>query len=424
MTARVEVARGAHPRGRQLLDAAGVVAAVLLAAMVNVLAARHFTRWDWTRDRRWSLSPATLETLRGLERTIDVWVTAGPGDALEPGLRELLASYTAESRRLDVHWIDPDRDTVQLVDLQRKYGLESGRAEDGRVATDAVVILASGEKHWFLTAADLFEASRDDTHVKPREERAITQGIRDVIGGDKTKLCFTVGHGELSLEPTSDDRSEWLGSVRDLLEKNNYELASVDPTAPDTHEPFAGCRVVVVAGPRDPFAPAEENRLRSWALEGGSVLVAVGPIEASTPSGMAASGLDGLLAPFGIAANDDLVHDTSAKVAIPGTHGEGFFVSARPHPVTASLASAKDGHPPRIAAFFSRSFRHVSPPGAAPASDLLVTGDGAYAKTTIAGAASWNDAPPREPEDPKGPFVVAMASERAGPREARLVAIG
>jgi hypothetical protein len=418
MTSRSRVKR---VDGRQLLDAAGVVAAVLLAAMVNVLAARHFTRWDWTRDRRWSLSPATLETLQALERTVDVWAIAGPGDPLEPGLRELLSSYGAASRRLDVHWIDPDRDTVQLVDLQRKYGLEAGRAEDGRVATDAIVILASGDKHWFLTAADMFEASSDDVHVRPREERALTQGIRNVLGGEKAKLCFTVGHGELSLEPAGKDPSEWLGGVRDLFEKNNYELASVDPTAPEAHEPFAGCRVVIVAGPRAPFAPIEENRLRSWALEGGSVLVALGPIDANTPSGMSPAGLDDLLSPFGIAAEDDLVHDTDA---IPDTHGEGFFVSPRPHPVTASLVGAPDGHPPRIATFFSRSFRHVSPAGAAPASDLLVTSDRAYAKTSIVGAAAWSDAPPRDAVDPGGPFVVAMASERAGPRPARVVAIG
>jgi hypothetical protein len=394
------------------LQLAGVVAAFVLAALVNVLGARHFVRWDFTKDKRWSLSPATVEVLGALEARVDVWAIAGPGDPVERTLRQLLGSYRAASSRLEIHWIDPDRDTVQLVDLQRRFGLEAGRTEDGRVAADAVVIVASGDKHWFLTPQDLFEASPDDVHVKPREERALTQAVRSVLGGDKAKLCFTAGHGELSVEPGKDER-EWLGGLRDLLEKSNYELETVDVAAPSAHEPFAGCTVAVIAGAHAPFAPEEANRLRAWLLEGGSLLAAVGPMEAATETGMIAAGLDGVLAPFGIALDDDLVHDTSPAVSIPETHGEGFLAAAREHAVTASLvAGGVDALPPKATVFFARSLRHVSPPGSAPASDLLVTTGDAYAKRSIAGASAWTDAPPRDPSDPTGPFVLAMASER------------
>lgn len=416
---------------RKLTQAAqlvGIVAAVVLAAVVNVLGARHFARWDWTGDRRWSLSPATVETLRSLEQPVDVWAIAGAGDPFEQSLRQLLLAYRAESSRLEVHWIDPDRDAVQLMDLQRRFGLEAGRSEDGRVATDAVVIVASGEEHWFLTPQDLVEQA-DDTHVKPREERALTQAIRSVRGGDKAQLCFTVGHGELSLEPGRDER-ESLGPVRSLFEKNNFELRSVDAAAPDAREPFAGCSVVVIAGAHAPFAPEEANRLRTWLLQGGSLFAALGPVEGATDTGMVSPGLDDVLSPFGIALDDDLVHDLDPSVSIPDTHGEGFFVSARPHPVTTTLVEGgRDAHPPRTALFYARSLRHVSPQGAAPASELLVTTDGAFAKRSIAGASRWADAPAREPADPGGPFVVAMASERprigpSAPHGPRAVVIG
>ncbi len=363
----------------QAAQLAGIVAAIVLAAVINVLGARHFARWDWTADRRWSLAPATVETLRSLEQPVDVWAIAGAGDPFEQSLRQLLLAYRAESARIEVHWIDPDRDAVQLVDLQRRFGLEAGRSEDGRVATDAVVIVASGDQHWFLTPQDLVQQS-DDTHVKPREERALTQAIRNVLGGEKAQLCFTVGHGELSLEPERDER-ENLGTVRSLFEKDNYELRSVDAAAPDAHEPFKGCSVVVIAGAHAPFAPEEANRLRTWLLQGGSLFAAIGPVEGSTDTGMTAPGLDEVLAPFGIALDEDLVHDL-------------------------------DPHPPRTAVLYARSMRHVSPQGAAPASDLLVTSDAAFAKRSIVGASSWADAPPRDPADARGPFVVAMASER------------
>jgi hypothetical protein len=418
-------------RTTQGLQLAGIVAAVVLAFLVNVLAARHFKRWDWTTGKRWSLSPATVETLHSLEQPVDLWAIAGPGDPVEQSLRQLLVSYSAEASRLAVHWIDPDRDAVNLLALQSRFGLEAGRTEDGRVATDALVVVASGEKHWFLTQADMFE-SNSDGQVKPREERALTQAIRSVLGGEKAKLCFTVGHGELALDPGRDEANT-LGGLRDLLEKSNYELTSVDVTAPDAHEPFAGCTVAVVAGLRAPFAPEEANRLRTWLMEGGSLLVAVGPGEGHGDTGldsMAPAGLDEALAPFGVALDDQLVHDLEPSVAIPDTHGEGFFVAPHPHPVTTALVpNGSEAHPPRVAVFFARSLRHASAPGAAWAAELLTTSDAAFAKRSIAGASAWTDAPPRDPSDPRGPFVVAMASERPppSPRAAhgpRVVVIG
>jgi hypothetical protein len=46
------------------------------------------------------------------------------------------------------------------------------------------------------------------------------------------------------------------------------------------------------------------------------------------------------------------------------------------------------------------------------AADLLVTSDDAFGKRNITGARTWDDAPPRAPEDIPGPLVVAMAAER------------
>lgn len=413
--------------GMHALQLTGLVAAVVLAAVVNVLGARHFVRWDWTKDRRWSLSPATVETLRELAQPIDVWAIAGPGDPFEQSLRQTLAAYQADSSRIAVHWIDPDRDTVQLADLTRRFDLEAGRAEDGRIATDAVVIVSSGDKHWFLTPSDLVEQA-DEVHVKPREERALTQAIRNVRGGDKAKLCFTVGHGELSLEESKDER-ESLGSVRDLLQKGNYDLASVDTTGPDAHEPFTGCSVVVIAGPSAPFTAEETNRLRTWLLTGGSLFAVVGPIEGSTPTGLASPGLDAALTPFGIGLDEDLVHEVDPKAAIPDMHGEGFFVNARPHPVTASLvAKDADDHPPRVAIFYTRSLRHVSAPDAAWSAELLSTSDEAFAKKSTVGSAGWTDVPARDPSDVPGPFIVAMAGERpraaGAARPPRVVVVG
>ena len=53
-------------------------------------------------------------------------------------------AYSAASQNLEVHWIDPDRDAAQLIDLERRFDLAHGNSDDGRVATDAVAIVATG----------------------------------------------------------------------------------------------------------------------------------------------------------------------------------------------------------------------------------------------------------------------------------------
>ncbi|MGA2449432.1 MAG: Gldg family protein [Polyangiaceae bacterium] len=416
-----------HPaRWARVLQPAGLVAAIVLAALVNVLSARHFARWDWTTSRRWSLAPATVETLRSLAQPVDMWIIGGRDEPFRQSLDPIVYALRAQSSRLDLHWIDPDRDAAQLASLERRFGLETDRAEQGRLVTDAVVVVASGDKHWLVTAQDLAYAHGDEG-VKPRAERALTLALRHLLDGTQSKLCFTVGHGELSLEGSRDER-DGLAALHDVLVKSNYELASVDATRPNAHEPFEGCAVVVIAGVRAPFGPDEENRLRTYLLDGGSLLATVGPLDGSDEASVWPSGLDAALAPFGIALEDALVQETDSSVTIPDTHGEGFFVSVRPHPVTAGLADAAS-HPPRVAVFFARALRHIAPPGAVAAADVLLTSDGAFGKRDLTGAAAWDQTPDRASEDLPGPLIVAMAAERPktradAPHGGRVVVVG
>jgi hypothetical protein len=416
--------------GTQALQLAGLLAAMFIAVVVNAIAARHYKRWDVTESHRYTLSQATTDTLRGLSDTVEVWVLLGGGDPLEQSVKQLLVSYQAETSRLDVHAIDPDRDTLALVDLQRRFHIEAGRTEEGRVTTDAVVIVARGEKRSFLTHEDMYEvASGDDPRAKPREEQAITGALRKVTRDEApVKVCFTSGHGELSVEPTGD--GENIGNLKFLLERDMYTLTVVDTTLPNAFEPFKGCDLVVVARPQAPFTKEEEARLRTYLLDGGSALLAVSPVTANSPTGMSPPGIADALAPFGIALDEDLVVDTEPAIAEPGSHGATFIATAKPHPVTQPLVQVNPGYePPKVLPRITRSLSHVSPDGAAPAADLLVTTKDAYAVTSLAGAEHWVDAPPKQPTDRTGPFVLAMASERpkvgkSAPHGPRVVVIG
>jgi len=101
----------------------GVAAAVVLAVLLNVIGARHFRRWDATTQGLYTLSDATKETLRGLEEPIVVHVLLADGDPLRASIDQMLLAYRAESTRLEVRAIDPDRAPAELLAVQQKYGV-------------------------------------------------------------------------------------------------------------------------------------------------------------------------------------------------------------------------------------------------------------------------------------------------------------
>jgi hypothetical protein len=406
----------------------GIAAAMVVAVLLNVLVARSYSRWDWTENKRYSLSSATVQTLRDLPDTVQIWVLLGSADPLEQSVKQLLQAYHAETTKLDVRYVDPDRDVAALEDVKKRFKIETGRTEQGHVVADAIVVVARGERHWFLTTSDMVQiATGDETRVSPREEQALTSAIRNVLGGEKAKLCFTTGHGEMSPLEAGE---HGLGTLRDVLEKDNYEVTSVDTGAPNVPEPFAGCSVAVVAGLRGAFTDEEAERLRTWLMGGGNLLLAASPISGDTETGMTPAGLDRALAPFGIALDDDLVVEKDEEVVFPGTGGIRFIAEPRQHAVTAGRVKG-DAHrdPPRVVLHFARSIQRAAPPGAAHAEELLVTSSEAFGLTSIVGASEWTDAPTKRPGDLGGPLAVAMASERPkvtpdAPHGPRVVVVG
>jgi ABC-type transport system involved in cytochrome c biogenesis permease component len=405
-----------------------ILAAVVVAVLVNVVAARRYTRWDWTKNKRYSLSSATVQTLRELPDPVQVWVLLGRADPLEQSVKQLLVAYQAETAKLDVHYVDPDQDVVALEDVKKRFKIETGRTEQGHVVADAIVVVARGDKRWFLTTSDMVQVSSgDDTRVKPREEQALTGAIRNVLGGERTKLCFTSGHGEMS---PLDVGEQGAGLLKDVLEKDNYDVVAIDPGAPNAPEPFKGCAVVVVAGMRGAFTKDEAERLRTYLLAGGNLLLAASPIPGESTTGLVGAGLERALAPFGIALDDDLVVEQDADLAFPNSGGSRFVVTPKQHAITAGLVKGDSNREvPKIVVQFARSMRRVTEPDAAAPSELAATSPSSFGLTSIVGAADWKNGPEKRAGDLSGPLVVAMASERpklspSAPHGPRVVALG
>lgn len=418
-------ADGAVTRSTKAASATGVLAAALVAVLVNIFAARHYRRVDFTTSKLYTLSPATVQTLHSLEQSVEVQVLLPSSDPLSASLNSLLAAYQAESRRLGVRQVDPDRHPAEFVAIQQKYGILAGKTEDGRVLTDASVIVASQDRHWFVTSSDMVDVSEaPEGHSRSKIEQALTGAIRAVCGGERLKVCSTTGHGEISFE---DNGPQGMAELRDRLSKNNYDPVTVDSTRPDARESYKDCHVLLIAGPARPFSSRESDEIGTRMRAGMGGMFLLNPVLDPDGKKQLDTGLEGVTKLFGIGLSNDFVFELDNQYRLPRGMGEAFFAEIKSSPITEGMIGASS-YGLRVMLLRSRSLTALAE-GARPA-EILATSAEAFGMTDFFSWVEQGGDPKKKVTDRGGPLAVGMASELPKPEGAkqahgpRLVVIG
>ena len=106
---------------------------IAVLVLVNFLAIRHHKRYDLTESQEFSLSEQTIKVVESLPREVTVTAFYREAEPTKQKLEDLLAEYQYHSRKLSVHYIDPD---THPGDAKRysitEYGtivVESGKNE-------------------------------------------------------------------------------------------------------------------------------------------------------------------------------------------------------------------------------------------------------------------------------------------------------
>ncbi|AKT39747.1 GldG family protein [Chondromyces crocatus] len=425
MSERTSHARHGTPLLTKLSASAGIIAAMVLAVLVNVLASRHYKRWDWTRGGLYTLSDATVQTLRALEEPINVYVLLPASDPLNLSIRHLLEAYSGETRRLQVQYTDPDNHPAEFLAVQQRFGVVAGKTDEGQIITDAVVIVARGDRPHYLTARDLVAVEdEEDLRSRPRLEQALTGAIRSVLSTERPRICFTGGHAERSVEAGG---TMGLAALRDRLNKNNFEVvqlgeevghdddqgAVVRARTPSAEE-LASCRLLIVASPSDPVPTAEVSAWRRYVEQGGSALVVAGPVPDSDDRHYLELGLDELLSLAGVRLEKDFIFELDPAHRSTQGHGETFLPIVRPHPVTEGLLQARKlGLEPVLT--IASALRPTGSGSAAPVS-LLETSEKAFGMVDFFAWAKDPSAPKPSEGDHRGPLTVGYAVELPRPQ--------
>lgn len=419
--APAEAPRGGTELSTKISASVSLIAAIVLAVVVNIYSSRHYTRWDLTKGGEFTLSAATIETLKSLGEPVHLIVLTPKSSPIGTSLAETLESYAMHTDKLDVQYIDPDNDRMELAEVQKKYGLLAGEAE-GRTVTDALMIVIQGDRHRFVRQEDL-ERVEDaaDTRVRPSIEYAVTSAIRLVRLSEQKTICFTTGHGE---PPLDAGGGEGMAELRERLTKNNYEVTTVfEPRADSPKNPLADCDLLVLAGPRSTVPPEHVAAMKAFIENGGNALLSTWSVPNERQTGWVDLGVKDLLALAGVAAEDDLVFEQDPARRPPRGNGEAFFAKPGPHPVTEQLLREEESGVSAVV-LAVRSLRDLNTE--VKPEPLLVTSPKAFGVMNLWERNELAGQLKPGPDDHMGPLVIATASQRPdkdGKKGARIVVL-
>ncbi|HEY6081701.1 MAG TPA: GldG family protein [Polyangiaceae bacterium] len=383
----------------------GALAAALLLVNVNVLGARWYQRWDFTSERLYTLSQPTRELLAALRTPVDVVVLLGKADPLALGVRHMLEAYGAQTRQLRVRYVDPDRSPAELLALQQKYQILAGKADDGRVVTDAALIVSQldergAERHWFVTAEELVRFDEESGRSRPTLEAALSGALVSVLRPAKAKLCFATGQREPTLE---DQGPEGLSELKQRLLKNNFEAESVDSSSPRAS--YDGCAALLVVTPELEFGADDAQRIAAYVRAGGSAVLLLAP-SADEGQLLRPTGLEPVLELAGVRLGRDVVLEHDQAVRLPRGNGEAFFAKLRAHAVTRGVLHEDDKLSSRVLVVQARSLD-----ASGGATLLMTSSDQASAVENL----SWLLEPARLDGAVRKSYGLAAARELAKP---------
>lgn len=245
-----------------LYQVAVVAAGICVAVLANVAVMLHDVHIDLTQEKTYTPSDQAMKVIKELEQPVSLTYFLRAQDPGSQRLRTLLEQMARSNPRLTLRVIDPDTEPA------------AARAAGLRSANTAVL-----------------EADGRRVQVETTDERQIAIGIQRLLRANLQTVCFLDGHNELPIDNfefhthlesvanhSHDDASSavvttsghGIGRLRRALEAQGYEVLKVTLATGPGLPP--ACKLLVLAGPRTTFLPAESLTITRFLENGGALL--------------------------------------------------------------------------------------------------------------------------------------------------------
>jgi len=327
-----------HQKKKDLIQ---LFAAIIGLIILNVLAQFAFTRIDFTKEKRYTISDVSINILRELKEPVNVTVYL-EGDfpsgfkRLSRATKDLLADFKAYAgENIQFEFIDPsagksqDEQQAFFDDLSQK-GLEptnlSVKTESGlsqKVIFPAALVSLNGKEIPIRLLQTRIGLSPEEVLNNSIQnlEYAFSSAIKKVSSGGKPRVGFTEGHGELSDLQLQDA----MKSLSDGYEAGRIDLTSI------TFDGLDKLKVMVIAKPSTPFLEIEKYKIDQFLMRGGKIIWTIDQVNADLENMRRSAGeqlafqnklnLDDQLFTYGIRINYDLIGDMNCA-QIPVSVGD------------------------------------------------------------------------------------------------------
>ncbi len=320
-----------------------LLSGILIIVLINVISSFVFTRFDLTSEKRYSLSPATKEMLKGIDDIVYFRVyLEGEFPAgfkrLRNATREMLDEFRAYNKNIHYEFVNPSasedeqerNDTYQLLiekglqptDLQ--VNTKEGR-EQQIIFPGALANYKSSEMAVELLGSQLGVPPEEalNNSVEALEFR-LAGAIRDLTVVNKPMIAFIRGHGELDNRYIYDigqalSKQYTVGVI--AIGEQLSSLTKRDSISDDKTRIVNKYDALVIAKPDSAFSEKDKFIIDQYIMRGGKVLWLVDPVLASMDSlearettlGIARDlNLDDMLFRYGVRLNPNLVMDLNA----------------------------------------------------------------------------------------------------------------
>ncbi|MEO6150842.1 MAG: gliding motility-associated ABC transporter substrate-binding protein GldG [Mucilaginibacter sp.] len=301
---------------------------------VIVLSQLAFTRFDFTKEKRYTISAASRNIMDSLAAPVKVIVYL-QGDNLPAGFKRLqqaakdmlidLGSYSHGD--LQFEFVDPlttlsaEEQESRIQELQDR-GIDatnlSIKTDDGlsqKIIFPAAMVAANNREIPVKLLQTRIGLSPDEVLNNSIQnlEYVFTSAIKKATGNGKPRIGFTEGHKELSNIQLND-------AFKSL--SDGYLIGRIDlNTIPfDSLEKIS---LLVIPKPDAPFTEAEKFKVDQYIMQGGRVLWSIDQVNAELDSLRGKGGqqlafpkklnIDDQLFRYGIRINYDLLADMSCS---------------------------------------------------------------------------------------------------------------
>jgi ABC-2 type transport system permease protein len=315
-------------------DKKGLISALAFIVAVAIISSLSFTRFDFTKEKRFTISKISRGILESLPKNVKVTVYL-EGDnfpaafkRLRSATKDMLNDLEAYSHgKLQFDFVDPlkgqsaDQQQQTLQSMGEK-GIEptnlSEKTDNGLIQKMIIpyAAVSSGDKEipvkLLLNRIGLSPEEQLNNSIQ-NLEYAFVSAIKKVTTGGKPEIGFTEGHHELTDVQLND-------AMKSLSE--GFTIGRVNLTT----IPFAALekvKLLVIPKPDKPFTELEKFKLDQYIMRGGRVLWTIDQVSAELDSLRGHGGeqlafnkqlnLDDQLFVYGVRINYDLIADISCS---------------------------------------------------------------------------------------------------------------